>query len=128
MTVITQRRRARAVALVGGFALLTGTIAGVAGAATADPAVTREIGPERTLIICSAPGAPGVPALPLLPNGVAPGPRIHLEHFEGEPATPLPALPARPGEPSVELPGDCERAEHGDAPGGVVVIRPPHVR
>ncbi|MGW6424135.1 hypothetical protein ACWF82_15780 [Nocardia sp. NPDC055053] len=125
MTVITQRRRARAVALVGGFALLTGTIAGVAGAATADPAVTREIGPEQTLIICSAPGAPGVPALPLLPNGVAPGARIHLEHFEGEPATPLPALPARPGDPSVELPADCERA---DAPGGVVVIRPPHVR
>ncbi|MFD4429229.1 hypothetical protein [Nocardia sp. NPDC058497] len=122
MTVITPRRRARAVALVGGFALLTGTIAGVAGAATADPTVTREIGPEQTLIICSA---PGVPALPLLPNQAAPGPRIHLEHFEGEPATPLPALPARPGEPSVELRGDCE---HGDAPGGVVVIRPAHVR
>lgn len=128
MTVITPRRRARAVALVGGVALLTGTIAGVAGAATADPAVTREIGPERTLILCSAPGAPD---RPLLPNGAAPGTRIHFEHFQGEPATPLPALPAlpaRPGDPNVELQGGCERVERVDAPGGVVVIRPPHAR
>ncbi|MGS2809640.1 hypothetical protein [Nocardia sp. MW-W600-9] len=124
MTVFTARRRARAAALVGGCALLTGTIAGVAGAATADPAVTREIGPERTLIICAAPAAPGAPALPLPPEGA----RIHLERFEGAPATPLPALPGRPGDPAVEVPGDCTDVDPGDAPGGVIVIRPPHVR
>ncbi|MET9214343.1 MULTISPECIES: hypothetical protein [unclassified Nocardia] len=122
MTVFTARRRARAAALVGSFALLTGTIAGVAGAATADPAVTREIGPERTLIIC-APDAPGTPALPLPPEGA----RVHIERFDGEPARPLPVLPALPGEPAVDAP-NCQDVDPGDAPGGVIVVRPPHVR
>ena len=121
MTVFTARRRSRAAALVGGTALLTATIAAVAGAATADPAVTREIGPERTLIICSA---PGTPARPQPPEGA----RIHIERYEGAPAAPLPALPGHPGDPAVEAPGDCRDVDPGEAPGGVLVIRPPHVR
>ncbi|MEV6363030.1 hypothetical protein [Nocardia asteroides] len=122
MTVFTTRRRARAAAVAGGFTVLTATLAGVA---TADPAVTREIGPDRTLILCTAPDGPGAPGLPSLPDGATPGPRIHIERFEGAPAAPLPALPGAPG---ADLPGDCTRIESGDAPGGAVLVRPPHAR
>ncbi|GAD87223.1 hypothetical protein FEK33_26140 [Nocardia asteroides NBRC 15531] len=121
MTVFTAHRRARAAAVVGGLAVLTGTVAGVA---SADPAVTREIGPDRTLILCTAPDGPGAPGLPPLADG-APGPRIHIERFDDAPTAPLPTLPGAPG---ADLPGDCTRIESGDAPGGAVLIRPPHAR
>ncbi|MGW5438413.1 hypothetical protein [Nocardia asteroides] len=122
MTVFTARRRARAAAVVGGLAVLTGTVAGVAGA---DPAVTSEIGPDRTLILCTSPDGPGAPGLPPLADGAEPGPSIHIERFDGAPAAPLPPLPGAPG---ADLPGGCTRIESGDAPGGAVLIRPPHTR
>ncbi|WP_280343359.1 hypothetical protein [Nocardia neocaledoniensis] len=120
--MIRSSTRRRLAAVLGGAALLTVSVAGVAAAHPADRG-------DRTLVLCGAPGEPAPPT--------APGPRIHIErgdlgdggHFEhtrpiapGAPALVLPAEPVEPGQ-CVRIDPDGERTVL-PAPDGPVVIAP----
>ncbi|MFD6400341.1 hypothetical protein [Nocardia sp. NPDC060249] len=118
MTALSPRHRVKAAALLGGAAVITATVTGVA---SADPGQRPDDG-RATTIICTAPGGGDVPGLPPLPaepgvhveRAVPGGPgRIHIERT-------APGTPA----PSVDGPVECQRI-HADgertivpAPGG----------
>ncbi|WP_410875023.1 hypothetical protein [Nocardia sp. A7] len=78
--MISTRNRVKAAALLGGAAVITATVTGVA---TADPGSPPDDGRART-IICTAPGDGDVPGPP--PLSAEPG--THFEHV----------VPGRPGE------------------------------
>ncbi|MFF2087065.1 hypothetical protein ACFVVM_25095 [Nocardia sp. NPDC058176] len=129
MTVFANHR-ARAVALLGGVAVITGT---VAGTAAATPTVTSvEGGHDRTIIVCAAPG------------GDAPPPQVRLQRTvpaapgaQFRPAQPIEqgvqVLPAVPGSPLDDA--ECTRLDPADvvpaqpvAPGAPAPVFPPHTR
>ncbi|MDO3649597.1 hypothetical protein [Nocardia mangyaensis] len=126
MTAFANHRRIRAAALLGGVALITGTVAGIA---TAAPTITSvESGHDRTIILCGAPGdgappaqvrfqrtvpaEPGERVQPALPveQGIqdrapVPGPPLDgAECTRIEPAGVVPAQPAVPGTPALVSP------------------------
>lgn len=125
MTAFANHRRIRAAALLGGVALITGT---VAGTATAAPTITSvESGHDRTIILCGAPGdgvpppqvrfqrtvpaEPGVRVQPALPveQGIqarppVPGPPLDADCTRIDPAGVVPAQPAVPGTPPLVFP------------------------
>ncbi|MEV0332634.1 hypothetical protein [Nocardia sp. NPDC050717] len=121
--MIRSTTRRRLAAVLGGTALFTVAVAGVAAAHPVDQG-------DRTLVLCGAPGEPA-----------GPGPRIHIErgelgdggHFErtrpiapGEPALGLPAEAVEPGQ-CVRIDPDGERTLL-PAPDGPVVIAPSRPR
>ncbi|MFE1593997.1 hypothetical protein [Nocardia sp. NPDC058705] len=96
--------RTKAAALLGGAAVLTATVTGVA---TADPGTPPDDG-RATTVICTAPGGADVPGQP--PLAAEPG--VHFEHA-------VPAQPGReprrihiertaPGQPAPPLDGPVE--------------------
>jgi hypothetical protein len=128
MTALSTRHRVKAVALLGGAAVITATVTGVA---SADPGERPDNG-RATTIICTAPGGGDVPGRPPLTTSpgirieraVPGGPgqesgRIHIERV-------APGTPA----PSMNGPVECQRI-HPDgartivpAPGGFTDVVP----
>lgn len=124
MTALATRNRVKAAALLGGAAVITATVTGVA---SADPGDRPDDG-RATTIICTAPGGADVPGPPPLSDG----PRVHFEHtVPGRPghesgqirierAAPAPGHPA----PPMDGPVECQQIHPGGvrtsvpAPGG----------
>lgn len=92
--MIATRTRVKAAALLGGAAVITATVTGVA---TADPGSPPDDG-RATTVICTAPGGADVPGPPPL----ADQPGTHFEHV----------VPGRPGQEPRQL--RIERAVPGN--------------
>ncbi len=115
--MIATRTRVKAAALLGGAAVITATVTGVA---TAGPGSPPDDG-RATTVICTAPGGGDVPGLP--PLSTEPG--THFEHVvPGRQTRELRierAVPGTPG-PPIDGPVECRQIEPGDefvpAPGG----------
>lgn len=109
MTAFTRTRRTRAAALLGGVALITGT---VAGTATAAPAPAGE--PDRTIVVCTAPGGELRPAAP-----TASAPQFQRTVPAGPDAEFRPAEPrilierGAPGQPPLDG-AECVRIDQAD--------------
>ncbi|APE33744.1 hypothetical protein BOX37_06920 [Nocardia mangyaensis] len=127
MTAFANHRRIRAAALLGGVALITGT---VAGTATAAPTITSvESGHDRTIILCGAPGD-GVPPPQVRFQRTVPAERV-------QPALPVEqGIQDRPPVPGPPLDGaECTRIDPAGAvpaqpavPGTLALAFPPHTR
>ncbi|MFD4442568.1 hypothetical protein ACFWPK_22635 [Nocardia sp. NPDC058519] len=128
MTALSTRNRVKAAAVLGGAAVITATVTGVASAAPGE----RPDDGRATTIICTAPGGPGVPGPPPL----ATGPRVHFEHtVPGRPSEESGQIRierAAPGHPAPPMDGpvECQRihpdGEHTivPAPGGFADVVP----